>query len=199
MITIKKGFTLIELLVVIAIIAILAAILFPVFNQALEKANAANCLSNMKQLGTAMQLYVDDWDETYPYGAGGDWWGWASKIIEYAGIKNDEKWHNSSVFQCPSDPYKGAYHESRLGRNSYCANSYLCESIEVDWNDDGRLGPMKLSEVDNPAQRICLAETWRTYMTLVYCPKDLVLPPFSPFGDGGWSCVFGGDHWVACD
>ena len=62
----KKGFTLIELLVVIAIIAILAAILFPVFAQAREKARQASCLSNVKQLGTACQLYVDDWDETFP-------------------------------------------------------------------------------------------------------------------------------------
>ena len=62
----KHGFTLIELLVVIAIIAILAAILFPVFAQAREKARQASCLSNMKQLGTATQLYVDDYDETLP-------------------------------------------------------------------------------------------------------------------------------------
>ena len=62
----KKGFTLIELLVVIAIIAILAAILFPVFAQAREKARQTSCLSNLKQLGTACQLYVDDYDETFP-------------------------------------------------------------------------------------------------------------------------------------
>ncbi len=62
----KKGFTLIELLVVIAIIAILAAILFPVCAQAREKARAAPCLSNCKQLGTALMLYVDDYDETVP-------------------------------------------------------------------------------------------------------------------------------------
>ncbi|MBQ7256632.1 MAG: DUF1559 domain-containing protein [Abditibacteriota bacterium] len=62
----KKGFTLIELLVVIAIIAILAAILFPVFAQAREKARQTSCLSNMKQMGTAFMLYKDDYDETYP-------------------------------------------------------------------------------------------------------------------------------------
>jgi len=61
----KKGFTLIELLVVIAIIAILAAILFPVFAQAREKARSSSCLSNTKQFGTASQLYCDDYDETY--------------------------------------------------------------------------------------------------------------------------------------
>lgn len=61
-----KGFTLIELLVVIAIIAILAAILFPVFAQAREKARAASCLSNCKQLGTAAMMYSQDWDEKFP-------------------------------------------------------------------------------------------------------------------------------------
>src|SRR5687767_16034343 len=60
------GFTLIELLVVIAIIAILAAILFPVFAQARSKARQAMCLSNQKQLGTAFMMYVQDHDETFP-------------------------------------------------------------------------------------------------------------------------------------
>ena len=59
----RRGFTLIELLVVIAIIAILAAILFPVFAQAREKARAISCLSNCKQMGTALQMYAQDYDE----------------------------------------------------------------------------------------------------------------------------------------
>src|SRR5579871_2682765 len=62
----RIGFTLIELLVVIAIIAILAAILFPVFAQAREKARAISCLSNLKQSGTATLMYVQDYDETFP-------------------------------------------------------------------------------------------------------------------------------------
>src|SRR5947207_2471996 len=62
----KRGFTLIELLVVIAIIAILAAILFPVFAQARAKARQTACLSNMKQLGTGLTMYAQDWDETLP-------------------------------------------------------------------------------------------------------------------------------------
>lgn len=62
--SLKKGFTLIELLVVIAIIAILAAILFPVFAQAREKARAISCLSDLKQMGTAAKMYEQDYDET---------------------------------------------------------------------------------------------------------------------------------------
>src|ERR1051326_5471134 len=64
--TTKRAFTLIELLVVIAIIAILAAILFPVFARAREKARQTACTSNVKQLGLAWMMYVQDYDETFP-------------------------------------------------------------------------------------------------------------------------------------
>jgi prepilin-type N-terminal cleavage/methylation domain-containing protein len=62
----RYAFTLIELLVVIAIIAILAAILFPVFTQAREKARQTTCLSNAKQIGLATLMYANDYDERYP-------------------------------------------------------------------------------------------------------------------------------------
>ena len=65
----RSGFTLIELLVVIAIIAILAAILFPVFARAREKARQTSCLSNMKQLALGVMMYTQDYDELLPYGS----------------------------------------------------------------------------------------------------------------------------------
>src|SRR5690349_22995595 len=93
----RRGFTLIELLVVIAIIAILAAILFPVFAQAREKARQAACLSNTKQLGNALAMYTQDFDEALPMG------GWAVGV-------NGSRWHRDlypyvksvEVYVCPN-------------------------------------------------------------------------------------------------
>ncbi|MDW8106034.1 MAG: prepilin-type N-terminal cleavage/methylation domain-containing protein [Armatimonadota bacterium] len=85
----KRGFTLIELLVVIAIIAILAAILFPVFAQARAKARQSACLSNMRQLGTSMRMYAQDYDDHHVY----MWWEWHIPLYPY--IKS---W---DIFVCP--------------------------------------------------------------------------------------------------
>jgi len=96
----RKGFTLIELLVVIAIIAILAAILFPVFAKAREKARQTSCLSNMKQLGLATMMYCQDYDEMYPTRwkccAGLQWplaWPWV--LEPYI--------NNRQIYICPSE------------------------------------------------------------------------------------------------
>ncbi|MBQ7256338.1 MAG: DUF1559 domain-containing protein [Abditibacteriota bacterium] len=91
---IKKGFTLIELLVVIAIIAILAGILFPVFAQAREKARQTSCLSNLKQLSTAIVMYVDDNHETYPFCRKTNVGIWQTSLYSY--VKNVD------IYFCPS-------------------------------------------------------------------------------------------------
>src|SRR5579864_7256321 len=111
--TTRRGFTLIELLVVIAIIAILAAILFPVFSQAREKARQTSCLSNMKQIGTAEQMYVQDYDErTFFRASASAPSPWRSDaIIPNANLRTQASWwnllmpyiKNNQVFTCPSD------------------------------------------------------------------------------------------------
>lgn len=79
----KRGFTLIELLVVIAIIAILAAILFPVFSSAKKSAQNTKCINNLKELGTAYTLYLDTWDGKF----GMVGWGWWDEIQPYTKYK----------------------------------------------------------------------------------------------------------------
>ncbi len=92
----KRGFTLIELLIVIAIIAILAAILFPVFNNARKKAMETDCISNIRQLTTAMQMYAGDNDDAFPYALYGDLQRSAWGDVVYPYVNNDP------LFDCPA-------------------------------------------------------------------------------------------------
>jgi len=148
--TAARGFTLIELLVVIAIIAILAAILFPVFARARENARRASCQSNLKQIGLGFLQYSQDYDERLPFvmwlhptpgegydyrgnssaGPGRVYWGqygpvtsWVDEIYPY--VKSDQ------IFTCPSDPFPNLYRQyavgsrGSLGMISYGMNSAL--------------------------------------------------------------------------
>jgi prepilin-type N-terminal cleavage/methylation domain-containing protein len=104
----SRGFTLIELLVVIAIIAILAAILFPVFAKAREKARTNSCLNNQRQIGVAIQMYVQDNDETFfpdPITS-----SWAAFLKPY---------NEPSIYDCPTKTGKGSNDKPEYGINPY--------------------------------------------------------------------------------
>jgi prepilin-type N-terminal cleavage/methylation domain-containing protein/prepilin-type processing-associated H-X9-DG protein len=139
-----KGFTLIELLVVIAIIAILAAILFPVFAKAREKARQSTCTSNLKQLGLGLIQYTQDNDEYFPqtnsyFGSQG--YTWASAIYPYV--------KSTGVYVCPDDT-----NSSTSGHiESYAINNNVNDS-----NPAGQWGSFALSGFGSPASTVLLFE-----------------------------------------
>ncbi len=111
----KRGFTLIELLVVIAIIAILAAILFPVFARARENARRASCQSNLKQIGLGVLQYIQDYDETYPItGTGNPVTSTLANIQPYL--------KSTQIYQCPSESTTGSADPGNSGYSDYFYN-----------------------------------------------------------------------------
>src|SRR6185437_4758687 len=196
----RRGFTLIELLVVIAIIAILAAILLPVFAQAREKARQTSCLNNEKQILTAGLAYVQDFDECYPYVyAGGPNAVWHQSLDPYIKSK--------AVWLCPDDSY------NRGGNPHVPAVTY---SVSFDYNDsdwygtkDGGAGAagIKLSEISSPASTIYLAErpNWyhqwgKEWAADVFCnDAEFVRPNFGGIGIPGSQLHSGRSNYGFCD
>jgi len=174
----RPAFTLIELLVVIAIIAILAAILFPVFAQAREKARMTSCLSNMKQIGLSLMMYTQDYDETFPYirFKADTTYVWRNAIRPYL--------KSQGVLACPSNPFSHpiAGHPStanppKLGDNAEgwqsepsltMPISYAMNSCAVTWNGaDTASGkkspPPTMATFVRPAVTIIICENqWPT-------------------------------------
>lgn len=161
----NRGFTLIELLVVIAIIAILAAILFPVFAQAREKARQTSCLSNEKQLGLGILQYVQDYDEMFP--AASNVWtnSWAIATQPY--IKSYD------VFRCPDDgdldlraaliPWAGISisYGANMNNSGYSPDTFkalgpfgLGDDSQGYW----RIRSLTLADIKQPASGIMVAE-----------------------------------------
>ncbi|HZP83270.1 MAG TPA: DUF1559 domain-containing protein [Chthonomonadaceae bacterium] len=169
----SKAFTLIELLVVIAIIAILAAILFPVFAQAREKARAISCLSNLKQLGTAVHMYVQDYDENLPfdgtiyawmilpYVRGGS--GGTNPYVDPFGASSTPA--NDALFTCPDRPSATLGSKIPWGHPyenvPYSFNNALA-SYGPSWGYGGPAQAVALAAAQQPADLGMLFETtWR--------------------------------------
>jgi len=158
MLTRRGGFTLIELLVVIAIIAILAAILFPVFAKAREKARQASCLANIKQLGLSVIQYADDYDETYPISYQDVSSGpgsaaqipstWPNRIQPY--IKSNQ------LFACPSDgrPPHVDFTGCRPILQSYAWNRFA----GIDIPDWGYFDILRQAQIVAPAQLLVFGD-----------------------------------------
>jgi prepilin-type N-terminal cleavage/methylation domain-containing protein/prepilin-type processing-associated H-X9-DG protein len=172
----SSGFTLIELLVVIAIIAILAAILFPVFAQAREKARGAACLSNMKQIGLATMMYAQDHDDYLPYGYAYTWPGqkelywWQDLCRPY--VKNE------AVYTCPSASPHILWNDLRpAGLPKPLVKDYICNAqggaryvTKAPWaNANGPFinnwqNPSRsLAEIQDPAGTIAIFDGFRSF------------------------------------
>jgi prepilin-type N-terminal cleavage/methylation domain-containing protein/prepilin-type processing-associated H-X9-DG protein len=171
------GFTLVELLVVIAIIAILSAILFPVFAAAREKARQASCASNEKQLGIAFTQYAQDYDEYFPMGydtnpCGSDncWYpgrGWGGMVYSYV--------KSLKVYECPDDTNKGLFFFS-YGYNTNVAGVWPSPVQTVT--------AANLSRLTAPSNSVLLFEIGQAFSTGVNSdgsPNDTYE---SPTGDG---------------
>ncbi|MGB9876175.1 MAG: DUF1559 domain-containing protein [bacterium] len=165
----RKGFTLIELLVVIAIIAILAAILFPVFSRARENARKTVCLSNMKQIGTALMMYVQDWDECYPVSCWGEavcqWRDdisyWLSGVFPYV--------KNVGIFSCPSQSGSHCFCFPAITRlpEFRDGNCPAWNRVKINYGYSEPMSyqrPLKMSRLQNPAATVVIADSPCQYL-----------------------------------
>ncbi len=147
----RTGFTLIELLVVIAIIAILAAILFPVFARAREKAHQASCQSNLKQIGLAFAMYQQDYGKFAPHRNGAAW-DYSLPANAYWGVWYAPYIKNEQIFNCPSMKEVDLYSltAAQVQNTCYGLNCYIEGQKDIFF--------------DKPAEVIICHDAWEQRM-----------------------------------
>ncbi|MFO7946053.1 MAG: prepilin-type N-terminal cleavage/methylation domain-containing protein [Armatimonadota bacterium] len=157
----RKGFTLIELLVVIAIIAILAAILFPVFARAREKARQSSCLSNMKQIALGHLMYAQDYDErTVPCLGYFNSDNLDPPRIQWWYMRLDPYVKNEQIFYCPSI----SDHTHSIAHGG--AQNYLCDYAMNTFIDN-----VRLAQIEEPAAVVLNCERANTYVRIYNPPS----------------------------
>ena len=142
----RRAFTLIELLVVIAIIAILAAILFPVFAKAREKAEQTDCINNVKQITTALQMYAQDYDQKYSKVNYGGAYFWPSAIYSYT--------KNTQIYCCKAFPLDQTYNAGVTPRTDANGVSYgMNKSLEDD-------AASKITKISYPSSTVVICDIY---------------------------------------
>ena len=184
----KNGFTLIELLVVIAIISILAAIIFPVFSTAKDKGRQTVCLSNLRQLGTAMQLYTNEWDGLYP----------ASRVIEGGDGNPYGNWAGCFHVGGVCDPTLGQIYSFVMNREMYsCPSDKNSNPPKVT---DPKAKPYPLSYSMNDGLSFLNADTMNApaYRVGLLLHEDVKTIDDGDFNWSGWADGPGGYNAPTC-
>lgn len=189
----STGFTLIELLVVIGIIAILAAILFPVYAGAREKARQLSCMSNLRQLGTGISLYVQDYDESFPaYDYTSTEWGigpWGARGLNVSHYSSGNRWipellayvKSPQMFVCPSDADRSRNESIGFWQTpfpvSYGPNTLF---FTPGGRNGGPSNSVTLASVEEPTQKYLLGDCATAYGFDMENIANLRYPNYGP-------------------
>jgi prepilin-type N-terminal cleavage/methylation domain-containing protein/prepilin-type processing-associated H-X9-DG protein len=163
----RKGFTLIELLVVIAIIAILAAILFPVFARARENARRASCQSNLKQIGLGIMQYTQDYDEKMPECTANQ-----TSTTMTLWDRIDPYTKSAQIYKCPSDTATHAYGGlSSSGAATVWDPSYGYNYVYLMVGSDGDNSGVSLAAIQSISQTVMMTDADGTRKDYIYAPQ----------------------------